>query len=377
MECKLGAHFARPSTEPALMVTIQSQQPTSSHRADVVVKGLPSHNQESTSNRGSARWVSSNGYDLDHSGRANLPAVLPILMGAGAPSGIFLDPQDSNLYENQKIIQSTFSGWFPKRLKEVPLDASICSVEYPQDRGVGCFFSGGVDSFYSAITRSQEITHLILVLGFDIPLTDDALCRKAQRDAERAAKVLGKKLIVMRTTIRRLSGRYAKWGIYHGPALATVGLLLAKHLKHVIIPSTYPMEDLHPWGSHPAIDHLWSTSYLNFEHHAQYKTRNQKIDHLSNYQVALDHLRVCWKNIDGQYNCGRCEKCLRTMIPLYAYGALEHCGSIPELNTDNLANFPFSKNDAHLAFAQKNLSLLKEMVAPDDPVRKALTVALT
>jgi hypothetical protein len=36
--------------------------------------------------------------------------------------------------------------------------------------------------------------------------------------------------------------------------------------------------------------------------------------------VALQNLRVCWKNRKGTLNCGRCEKCIRTMIGLHTVG---------------------------------------------------------
>ncbi len=42
-------------------------------------------------------------------------------------------------------------------------------------QGVACFFSGGVDSFYSVIAHAKRITHLIFVRGFDIPIANRAL----------------------------------------------------------------------------------------------------------------------------------------------------------------------------------------------------------
>src|SRR5439155_24685128 len=38
--------------------------------------------------------------------------------------------------------------------------------------GVGCFFSGGVDSFYTLLKNLEEITTIVFVHGFDISLTD-------------------------------------------------------------------------------------------------------------------------------------------------------------------------------------------------------------
>jgi hypothetical protein len=43
--------------------------------------------------------------------------------------------------------------------------------------------------------------------------------------------------------------------------------------------------------------------------------------------VALDHLRVCWDEYGENYNCGRCPKCLRTMMSLYLTGTLDRSGT--------------------------------------------------
>ena len=35
----------------------------------------------------------------------------------------------------------------------------------------------------------------------------------------------------------------------------------------------------------------------------------------------MNHLRVCWENPDGSFNCGRCGKCTRTKVGLALAGA--------------------------------------------------------
>ena len=40
-------------------------------------------------------------------------------------------------------------------------------------------------------------------------------------------------------------------------------------------------------------------------------------------------LRVCWKNNSQELNCGRCEKCVRTMVSLAAAGVLPKCETFP------------------------------------------------
>jgi hypothetical protein len=53
----------------------------------------------------------------------------------------------------------------------------------------------------------------------------------------------------------------------------------------------------------------------------------------------MEWLRICFANPDGAYNCGRCEKCLRTMISLRIAGALERCKTLPHyLNLEEVAN---------------------------------------
>jgi hypothetical protein len=56
--------------------------------------------------------------------------------------------------------------------------------------------------------------------------------------------------------------------------------------------------------------------------------------------LASELLRVCWRNPDGTYNCGRCEKCVRTMVQLLAADALRQCsvferGLVPEIVEEN------------------------------------------
>jgi len=58
-------------------------------------------------------------------------------------------------------------------------------------RGVGCFFSGGVDSFYTLLKHRREITDLVVVHGFDLPLASDPLRRSLSEAAGDVARVSG------------------------------------------------------------------------------------------------------------------------------------------------------------------------------------------
>lgn len=62
-------------------------------------------------------------------------------------------------------------------------------------------------------------------------------------------------------------------------------------------------------------------------HHAARTGRLAKMRLLVTSETAMRHLRVCWVNPGGTYNCGRCEKCLRTLAGLRVLGAADRCRS--------------------------------------------------
>lgn len=266
--------------------------------------------------------VTESNYSLDATSTPWLPPAVSVAMrhqwdleAEGPVDTVALDGIDAA----QKVI----AGWYPRQYGEVPVSAQLNAGEVADPRGVGCFFSGGVDSFYSAITQAERITHLIFVHGFDIKIDNDDLAAKSLEAAREAAADLGKPLIEVKTTIRSAFGDHLKmqWGeLYHGPCLAHVGLALAPHLSAVVIPSSYSREELHPWGSHPDLDPLWSSSAVTFEHHELEADRFEKIRRISRSQTAMNHLRVCWMNRKGTFNCGRCAKCIRTKIGLMVAG---------------------------------------------------------
>jgi hypothetical protein len=188
------------------------------------------------------------------------------------------------------------------------------------------FFSGGVDSFYTFLKRRDEITDLIFVHGFDVRLDDAPLRRMTSEMVRRVASRFGKRVVEVETNLRSLLDPYAHWRDHaHGAALATVGHLLSGSFGRIYISAAYSYAGLMPNGTHPLLDPLWSTEALDFVHDGCEASRLDKVAFIAQHEVALENLRVCWKNSDGAYNCGRCEKCMRTMIGLYVVGALDRC----------------------------------------------------
>lgn len=179
--------------------------------------------------------------------------------------------------------------------------------------------------------HADRITHLVFVLGFDIPLTNTHLADLALGEARRAAAALGKPLIAVSTNLRAISDYRVDWQTqYHGAGIATVAHALGDVAREFLVPGSFSEGDLHPWGTHPALDPHWSGSGVRLVHDAVDVTRPEKVHELVKHQVALDHLRVCFKNVEGAYNCGECEKCVRTMINLEVAGAQGRCRTLPQ-----------------------------------------------
>jgi pyruvyl transferase EpsO len=123
--------------------------------------------------------------------------------------------------------------------------------------------------------------------------------------------------------------------MYHGAAMAAVAYALAPNHGKVYIASSNSYVDLHTWGSHPLLDPLWSTEAVQIVHDGG-ETRMNKLRALVQYPEAVARLRVCWRN-PGSFNCGHCEKCVRTMLALRALG-VERCAAFPDILTPNLVS---------------------------------------
>ena len=112
-------------------------------------------------------------------------------------------------------------------------------------------------------------------------------------------------------------------------------------------------------------DPLWSGS-VTVEHRGAGADRTQKVAALVDEEAAWRTLRVCWRNPEQAYNCGECEKCLRTMTTLEAYGALKRFETFPDtLSASRVAALRL-RGIPSRQFAQANVQLLAERsIRPD------------
>jgi lipid II:glycine glycyltransferase (peptidoglycan interpeptide bridge formation enzyme) len=269
-------------------------------------------------------------------------------------------------------IQDMFCLWgrghWDTNFEHVPVDVEVRSKGAKRGSGVACFFSGGLDSFYTLLKNLDEVTHLIFVRGFDINLANQALRMRASQAGREVARELGKTLIEVETNLRSFSDPLVNWDQYHGAALASVGLLFQHLFRKILIPSSFTYSELFPWGTHPLLDPLWSTELTRFEHDGCEATRTDKAGYVSKYETAMKWLRVCWNNPKNAYNCGRCEKCQLTMANLHAAGALGRCRTLPDvLSLDTKAVGGVRPPvDNVLALTQQDINT-PELRGPEEP----------
>ena len=277
--------------------------------------------------------------DLSGSGNPWVVCLLPLAAHSGERLRVPM-PVDAPLLANAERLMRIWSTWYPG-VSVVPIEVSGDSANV-QPTKAAAFFSGGVDSFFTAVrcrtlaapAERAPVDDLITVWGFDVPLARaDAFIRL--RDRHRAvASELDKHLIDVATNLRSTRWREAQWSwLAHGAGLACIALFLERRFHTAYIAGSVAYRDLHPWGSHPATDPLFSTSRTSIVYDAIAYLRTEKIESLAGCAPALRTLRVCYES-ESDENCGTCNKCQRTMLALDICGALTRCDAFPRKSID-------------------------------------------
>jgi hypothetical protein len=217
-------------------------------------------------------------------------------------------------------------------------------------RAVG-FLSGGVDSLHMLMRnrrlyRQDDLAYIsdaLFIHGFDIGKRlrdpENERFRTALLGLQHVAGEIGLRIIPCRTNLRHLPSMPDFWEHRHsGAALAAVGHAAIAGAAVLFLGSSYPVADPVPWGSHPAVDGLFSSQRVTLVHDGSRFSRLQKVCDLASWPTALDALRVCPGGLGTRANCGECEKCLRTRLELLAAGVEETEAFGPSLTPSELWN---------------------------------------
>jgi hypothetical protein len=282
------------------------------------------------------------------------PALAICLMPSMRTGGTLALPGrvSPRLLRNQgayQTVQRTWSrGWRYGMgpLREVAVDAAHrAQADGPRGR-VAAFFSGGVDS-WAALLANPDVTDLIFIRGHDL-IPGAAHHRELAGEVEvrlrEAAARLRLPLHVVHTNARELSDPLIAWEPYHPSLMAAVALFFEPLFERMLFATDTDYETQPPLGTAQLVDHLWSTERLEIADWGGHLSREQRVRAIAGHPVVRETLRVCWENPDGAYNCGRCRKCLLTMIPLEALGVRELFPTFPaELDLGRFAGFELTQ----------------------------------
>jgi hypothetical protein len=159
--------------------------------------------------------------------------------------------------------------------------------------------------------------------GFDISLLHQEDFMAANNSFVKMFNKINIDLVTCRSNLHAFSEGRIPWHYAHGPALLAPALGLGALFSKFYIASSLGYRDLAPISSSPITDYLFSTETMEFIHYGANQVKPYKLDAFAGWQAAHENLRVCFNQHGrhGVQNCGRCFKCIRTVINLKMIGA--------------------------------------------------------
>lgn len=259
------------------------------------------------------------------------------------------------LHEGLYTAMQILASW-DRRRRPVRLDVEkgCAHTSRREARQAAALLSGGVDSL--ALLRANALAYPVdhpsrirtafVYRGVWAP--DPPGDRRVRERLEAAVEALEPvtrdldlTLIPVYTNFRELTD----WDIpfwqfaYQGAALASVAHLFADRIHTMSIGGTWDIAHLGRWGSHPLLDSNYGTHDVAVRHEQAALSRMDKTRLIADWPAGLEALRVCNRLPEATANCGRCEKCVRTMLTLAALDVLPQAKGFQadEVTQDDIA----------------------------------------
>jgi hypothetical protein len=262
---------------------------------------------------------------------ANLAPVAWILDAElSAPS---LDSAFANALED---IRQAFRQVHPdvQWLGKLSVDEAVDLSTAERSGGAAVLFSGGVDSLSACFIHAKERLRLISVWGADVGLHERQLWGDISEKQRSFARYHGWRISFVSSNfrtffhsfrlLRKYFPGYANWysAAQQGLGLTSLcaPLVYLHGLPQLYIAATFTRGSVQSWGSHPEIDNRIRWASTRVIHDGLDLGRQQKIAILARQALPSNSyfdIRVCWGR---ERNCGRCEKCVRTIVGLLLEG---------------------------------------------------------
>lgn len=271
-------------------------------------------------------------------------AVLPLLgnilpIAWTCDASIIVSSIDKSFYDSIPDFKKGFIEMHPMISFKGELKAGVVE-QNTLTGGSGCLalFSGGVDAFNTLVCHIDEKPTLVTLWGSDVKLNDVSGWKNVSDHVDSVCSEFGLDKVTVKSNFRTVIREGALdslvteagdgwWhGFQHGLALLTHTAPIAYVQKKsiVYIASSFTIEDKGiSSASDPTIDNFIRFGSTRVVHDGYEFDRQMKIRNIIDYVKQSGHrirLHVCWVSTGGR-NCCRCEKCIRTILGLYAAGA--------------------------------------------------------
>ncbi len=183
------------------------------------------------------------------------------------------------LLKRVQDLQKIYSDWFPI-LHPISISSTSVHETLPsrtKDSKTASFLSGGVDAWYTLLSRRDDVDILITIDGLDL-YENQEVWEKTLASTREIAQHFQKQHVPVSTNIRwkaaphrrdwgkKLVGvKYRSAGLTLGGVLSSVAFCLQQDISRILIPASTDCEDRDFYGSDALIDSLWSTENLHVE----------------------------------------------------------------------------------------------------------------
>ncbi len=287
---------------------------------------------------------------------AFLLVALPLALYRGEELQIDGAVSAQTLRQTERI-QAIYAAWDPAVRRCRVRVADETPARAPAS-GHGCLLSRGVDSMYSATAPdAAPLTHLVFCDTL-APLQSEDLRAEDRRLVGEVADLIGLPVLRMSTNLRDARAQLIDYQDMHGAGIAFMAHSLSGGLGRAVVPSGLSYGVFGPAGSHPLLDPLFGSEWLTLDHHGLELGRFGKIAELvARHPELLPYMKVCYTESSAA-NCGRCRKCLWTMITLQAAGGLQRASLFPdEVDVDAVSQLRLADLTQRLYWMQAAESL--------------------
>ncbi len=269
----------------------------------------------------------------------------------------------TRLRSGLRLVGRLFHQWYAQCPElEIEATGGFHPIPPPAERRVASLLSGGVDGLTTLrqnrldypLDHPESIRACITLFGintFDIadgkPVPErlaafDALLQRLQE----LARAEHFDLLPVRTNVRSLAPSYEYWTkMGFGAAHSSVAQLFQGHFDKVLLASDGDGPNPPSGAMHPSLNHHFSTDAVRVQGAQDEMFRWEKIRLLTDWDCGRRLMQPChYVEIpEGKkINCGRCEKCVRTLLTLIGIGKLDEVSAFTEndLSPDRLFRMP-------------------------------------